>query len=67
MVMKLKTYLRVSGTLFCLVGILHGSRVVTGADLVYAGYAVPAWLSGVGALFLWYLSYHAFKLAGKKK
>ena len=65
--MKLKTYLNCSGILFCVVGILHGYRALTGADLIYAGYYVPRWLSAVAALVLWYLSYHAFKLAGKKK
>ena len=65
--MLLRTYLRVSGIIFCTVGTLHFLRLFTGWEVVISGWVVPVWLSIFGVLLAWYLSYSAFALERKIK
>ena len=62
-----KLFFQVTSLLFALVGFLHIVRVLTGFSLVYAGVYVPVWLSFIAGLFLWCLSYSAYKLSKKKR
>lgn len=57
------TGLRVAGTLFGIIAVLHVGRVLTGFDAVVAGWQVPLWVNGLGAaltgalcVWLWWLS-----------
>ena len=61
-----KTFFKTSSFIFCVVGFLHLSRIFTGYGLSYAGFEVPVWLSFIAGIFLWWLSYNAYKL-GKRK
>lgn len=56
--------LRVAGAIFGLISLGHLLRLVTGAEVLLAGYQVPLWLSAFGlviagglSLWLWKLSY----------
>jgi len=60
-------FYKVSGAVFAIVGLLHFLRVVSGWNLVYAGWDVPVWLSLVAFIVLAYLSFTAFKLSGLLK
>lgn len=55
--------LRVAGTIFGIVALVHLWRLLTGFDAVVAGWQVPLWVNGLGAavtgalcLWLWRLS-----------
>lgn len=56
-----KNFYRLTSVIFVAVGILHFSRVFTGANLVYANFEVPIWLSAVAGIFLFWLSYLTFR------
>jgi len=65
--MSAKTFLKLAGTIFGVIGMLHLLRLFTGWQIVLVGWEVPVWLSGFGVIIAWYLSYTAFTLAGKTK
>jgi hypothetical protein len=55
--------LRVAGTIFGIVAVLHFLRVVTGVSMVIAGWMLPMWVnmmgfagSGLICVWLWLLS-----------
>jgi hypothetical protein len=60
-------FYKVAGVVFAIVGVLHLLRVLLSWNLVYAGWDVPAWLSLVAAVVLFYLSFNALKLSGLLK
>ena len=60
-----KTYLKISGTIFAIVGFLHLLRFFMGYEVILAGWQVPMWFSLVGAIALWYLAYNSYKLFSK--
>ena len=65
--MSSKTFYKVSGTVFGIVGIAHLLRALLGWGLVIGPYNIPGWLSLVAFVVLAFLSYSAFKLAGVLK
>jgi hypothetical protein len=40
--------LRISGTIFGIVSILHLLRLLTGASVIIAGYSLPVWVNVLG-------------------
>lgn len=56
-----KTYFQVTGFIFAIVGLAHLIRVLSGWTIVIGGWNVPIWISYIGVLGPWYLSYNAFK------
>jgi len=62
-----KAYFQISGCLFAIVGFFHLYRALMNLTLTLGTFEFPVWLSYVAGLFLWYLSYNAFKLSGKKR
>lgn len=62
-----KTLLQVTGAIFCIVGLIHFVRLLTGFQVVIAGWTVPYWFSIIGILLAWYLAYNTFVLSQKKK
>lgn len=61
-----KSYLKATSFIFCIVGFAHLIRLLLGLNLVVAGWNVPLWISIIGFLVPWYLSYNAYILSGKK-
>ena len=56
-----KTALKVAGSVFFLVALLHLSRVVFQFDVVLGGWAAPIWVNGLGFLIAGSLSLWMFK------
>ena len=63
--MTQKLYLRIAGTIFGLVAILHVLRLLLGWEVVIGGYTFPVWPSGIGPFVAAYLSYEGFRLSRK--
>jgi hypothetical protein len=61
-----KTFLQLTGTIFCIIGTLHLLRLIFGGQILLVGWTVPIWISFFGVLITWYLAYNAFTLAKKK-
>lgn len=59
---KQKTFNQLAGLIFTLAALVHLWRVLTGAEMVLAGWSVPAWLSLLGVVAAGYLAYSAYKL-----
>jgi hypothetical protein len=62
-----KTYFKISGVIFFIVGLLHLLRLFTGWTVILDGFTIPLWVSVLGVLFAWFLAYSAWILAGKGK
>jgi hypothetical protein len=63
--MNARTFLLVSGVVFCGVALLHLLRVINGWELQFGPWSVPMWVSwggtvGPGVLCVW-----AFRLAAR--
>jgi hypothetical protein len=63
--MKLNDFLQVVGSLFIVIAVLHVARLLMGWEIVIGGYAVPIWVSFIGAAVAGFLGYTAFKLEKK--
>ena len=63
--MSRKLYLRIAGTIFGLVALLHVLRLVLGWQVVIGGVTFPMWLSWIGPFVASYLSYEGFRLSNK--
>ena len=61
--MKEHTYHRTAATIFLLVALLHGLRILNGWEAVIGGVDVPMWFSGAAVVLALYLSWRGFKLA----
>jgi hypothetical protein len=57
--------LRVAGTLFALVCLGHLLRIITGADVLIAGWQMPVWLNVVGVLIAGGLSLWMWRLSAR--
>ncbi len=57
-----KTFNQVAGLVFTVAALAHLWRLLTGAQMVMAGWAIPSWLSVVGVALAGYLAYSAYKL-----
>lgn len=62
--MDKKDYGLFAGSLFLLVFILHGIRILAGWDVVIAEWEVPMWVSWVAVFVTAYLSYTGLQLGG---
>ncbi|AKM79671.1 MAG: hypothetical protein UX85_C0001G0169 [Candidatus Beckwithbacteria bacterium GW2011_GWB1_47_15] len=60
--MKKADYIKLSGYLFGIVGLIHLGRVFLGWPLILGGFLIPAWASFLAGLILWYLAYASMKL-----
>jgi hypothetical protein len=56
--------LRVAGVVFALVCIAQLARLLTGVEVLVAGYSVPLWPNGIAAVVAGGLSYWMWKLSG---
>ena len=65
--MKENKYLVVSGTVFCLVALLHLARLFFGWQVQVGTWVVPLWQSWCGLIVAGALSGWAFRLAARKK
>jgi hypothetical protein len=63
--MSAKSYLAVSGLIFFAVGLLHLMRLLYHWPVQMAGWLVPEWLSYLGLLVAWGLSFWAYRLHGR--
>jgi hypothetical protein len=61
----MQTYIRISGTFFCIVALMHALRLLQGWPVEVAGWTVPTWISAIGVLVPGMLSIWAFRIAGK--
>lgn len=61
-----KTLLKVVGVIFAAVGFIHLLRLLTGFQIILGTWDVPLWISIIGVIISWYLSYNAFTLSKKK-
>lgn len=66
MLLSAKTYLKVSGVIFFVVGILHLVRFLTGLSISFGTSDVPQWISPIGFVVAEYLAYSSFALSQKK-
>jgi uncharacterized membrane protein len=57
--------LKVAGTIFLLMALLHLLRVIFNIEVVVAGFTAPIWLSIVGFIFALALALWMFKTAIK--
>ncbi len=64
--MSHKTFLKITGALFAVIGALHVLRLLLGWEAVIGGWDVPRWMSWLAAALAGYLGYTAFTLAKKK-
>ena len=60
-----KIYLRIAGSIFGLVAILHMLRLLLGWEVVVGGHTFPVWPSWIGPLVAGYLAYEGFRLSRK--
>jgi hypothetical protein len=61
--MTRKLYLRIAGTIFGAVAILHALRLLLGWSAVIGGYTFPMWFSWVGLCVAGFLAYEGFRLS----
>ena len=62
-----KTFLKLVGTIFAVIGSLHLLRLLLGWQIILVGWEVPVWISALGVIVAWFIAYNAFTLAGKIK
>lgn len=60
--MSIKSFTLTTGFFFLAAGLLHVVRIIYGWDLVFAGWNMPLWVSGAGAIFCFFLSFQSFKI-----
>lgn len=60
-----KTFFQIAGAIFGIVTILHILRLFYGWDITLGGISIPMTVSIVAPFVSGYLSYNAFKFAGK--
>ena len=65
--MNHRTYVRISGTIFGIVAILHLLRVVNGWPLELGPRSVPMWISWCGTIGPAILCVWAFRLASRSR
>lgn len=59
--MKQDTYMKVSGLIFAVVGVMHALRLLNGWDVVLGTFSVPTGASVVGLVVAGYLAYTGLK------
>lgn len=61
--MKKECYIKASGIIFTIVGIVHLLRIMNGWDLIVGSWAAPMGLSLLAVLLAGYLAYSAYILS----
>ena len=61
--MSHKTFSLVTGMVFSVVALMHVVRIALGWQAVLAGWAVPMWVSWLGAVVPGFLAYQGFSLS----
>ena len=51
-----------SGVIFIVAFLIHGTRVLNGWNMFVGGWLIPMWISYVVVLVAAYLAYHSFQL-----
>jgi hypothetical protein len=63
--MTQRTFTLVVATIFALIAVLHGARLLRGWQVILEGVVVPIWISWIGLAIAAYLAYEGFRLARK--
>lgn len=58
-----KMYIKLTGTIFSIVAILHLLRLIFGWEVIMGNWQIPIWVSFVGVGVSGFLAYIAFKLS----
>ena len=61
--MSIKTFALVAGMMFSVVALAHVVRAALGWQASIAGWAVPMWVSWLGAVVTGYLGYQGLRLS----
>jgi len=59
--MKKQNYFFLTGTIFAIVFVLHGLRLINGWSVEIGTWTAPMWLSWVGLVLAGWLAWSAFK------
>jgi len=65
--MSRKTFLLISGAIFSIVAMAHLCRLTVGWQIVFGGWMVPMWFSGIGLVIALVLAYYGFRFGLKDK
>ncbi len=65
--MSQRTFSMIAGLIFLLIAVGHLLRIVSGAEFVVEGMAVPMWASVIAMIVMGYLSFVGFRLTCKRK
>lgn len=65
--MSTKGYLKLTGSVFALIGVLHALRIYYGWEVEIGRIMVPMWLSIAAVIASAFLVYRAFTLSKKEK
>ncbi|MDP1622873.1 MAG: hypothetical protein Q8M08_11115 [Bacteroidales bacterium] len=60
-------WLRIAGTIFGFVAILHLLRIITGVPVLIGGWLLPVWVNWMGLLATGFLGFWLWKLSGNNK
>jgi len=63
--LRAHAYLLTIGIILTVIAIAHLVRIFTGSDFILLNWAVPLWVSGIGAVVAAYLAYMSFTLSMK--
>lgn len=63
--MGIKNFTLTAGFFFLAIGLLHVTRIIYNWDAFLGEWSMPLWISGVAALFVFFLSFQAFKISGR--
>jgi hypothetical protein len=63
--MRLGTYYTTTATIFTIIGILHGVRLIQGWPATVAGVQIPLWISGAAVVIAIYLAARGFYFRSK--
>ena len=63
--MSRKLYLRIAGTIFGAVAVLHVLRLLLGWQVVIGGSTFPVWPSWIGPFVAGFLAYEGFRLSNQ--
>ena len=65
--MRTKTLLQVAGTVFAIVVILHGLRIINGWALRIGAVDIPMWVSWIAVILIGWLAYNCWVLQKKAR
>jgi len=65
--MTKKFFFKAASTIFTIVFVVHGLRVIYGWSFVFNGFAIPMWISYLAIVITGLLAYHGFKMSPVRK